>query len=306
MNLRQLQHFVALAESGNVRRGSTQLNLSQPALSKSIRALEEDLGVALFERLPRGVRLTPVGVWLLSRSVALLSDAHRLRAEIDLIRRQTDSAVHIGAGTVLCAALIPRSLARLHAVAAGVRVTVTAGYWDEQKTKLLNGEIDFLVADARDLEEIVDFDLVHLPAEPIGAFVRPGHPLAARGPLTLADLRDAAVAGLTRLPRGLERALRDVPDLPAIGTAATVASNDFGLLRALAAASDLLLFAPPSAVRDALERGELVRLDVPMPAGLQTHFAIVWRKDRGLSPAAELMKTTILECAALPSPGSTP
>ncbi|MFC7335293.1 LysR family transcriptional regulator [Rhodocista pekingensis] len=303
MNLRQLQHFVALAETGSVRRTSARLNLSQPALSKSIRALEEDLGVVLFDRLPRGLRLTPVGTWLLSRSVPLLAEARQLRNEIELIRRQTGSEVRIAAGTVLCASLIPRSLARLREVAPSIRGIVSAGYWDDQKTMLLNAEIDFLVADARDLEDIAEFELARLPVEPICAFARPGHPLAGRRGLTPADLRGFDAAGLTRLPKGLERVLRDLPDLP-VGGGSAVGSDDFGLLRTVAAASDLLLFAPPGAVSDQTGRGELVRLDLSLPVEVQTHFAIVWRRDRGLSPSAELLKRTILECAALPPPVS--
>lgn len=297
MNLRQLQYFVTLAEAGTLRRAGARLGLSQPALTKSIRKLEEDLGVALFERLPRGVRLTPVGQWLLSRSTALLADARQLRTEVDLLKRQSGSAVHIAAGTVLCATLIPRCLARLRAVAPGVQVTVSAGYWDDQKGMLLNGEIDFLVADARDLEEIADFELAHLPAEPVRAFVRPAHPLAGRAGLVPADLRGHALAGLTRLPRGLERVLSGFPELQAV-RAAAVASNDFGLLRASAIAADLVLFAPPGALRDAVGRGELVPLDLALPPQLQTRFAIMWMKERRLSPSAELAKHVILECAA--------
>lgn len=298
MNLRQLQHFVALAETGSVRQCSAQLNLSQPALSKSIRALEDDLGVLLFERLARGLRLTPVGAWLLSRSAPLLADVQRLRAEVDLIKRQADGMVHVAAGTVLCASLIPRSLARLREVAPNLRAVVTAGYWDDQRTMLLKGEIDFLVADARELEDVAAFGFAHLPPEPIGAFVRPGHPLAGRTGLTLSDLTGHESVGLTRLPREFERAFDDHPEL-APRRPDAVASNDFGLLRALAACSDLVLFTPPGAVADLIARGELVALDAPLPPHLQTRFAIVWRRDRGLSPAAELLKGTILECAAL-------
>jgi DNA-binding transcriptional LysR family regulator len=296
MNLRQLQHFIALAETGSVRQGSAQLNLSQPALSKSIRALEDDLGVILFERLARGLRLTPVGAWLLSRSASLLADVQRLRAEIDLIKRQADSLVQVAAGTVLCASLMPRSLARLRQVAPNLRAVVTSGYWDDQRTMLLKGEIDFLVADARELEDVAAFDLTHLPPEPIAAFARPDHPLAGRTGLSLSDLMEHDSAGLTRVPRELERVFDDIPEL-ALRAPDVVSSNDFGLLRGLAARCDLLLYAPPEAVADLVGRGELAALDVALPPQLQTRFAIVWRRDRGLSPAAEMLKLTILECA---------
>ncbi|OGB26912.1 MAG: hypothetical protein A3I66_20965 [Burkholderiales bacterium RIFCSPLOWO2_02_FULL_57_36] len=300
MNIKQLQHFVTLAESGNVHRGSSKLNISQPALSKSIRALEDDLDVVLFDRLSHGVSLTPVGQWLLSRSSSLLSDFQKMRNEIDLIKRQTSSSVRIAAGTVLCYSLIPMCLARLHEVAGNVQVVVESGYWEAQKHMLLNGEIDFLVADSRELEDIAEFDIVQLPAEPIYAYVRAAHPLSKKKKLIASDIQEYAFVGLTRVPRELEKILATDPDLPQIRPAsAMIASNDFGLLLASAVLTDLLFFSPPSAVREQVERKELVKLNLALPSQLQTHFAIVSLRSRKLSVSAELMKHTITECAAL-------
>jgi len=298
MNLKQLQHFVTLAESGNAHRASAKLNISQPALSKSIRTLEEELDVLLFERLSRGMRLTPVGQWLLSRSCSLLSDVQQLHTEIDLIKRQKNGAVRIAAGTVLCSSLMPLALARLREVAANVQVAVESGYWDNQKHMLLNAEIDFFVADARELEDIVAFDLVRLPAEPICVYVRSGHALLRKKKPVLADLRKYAIGGLTKIPQELEKIVATTPDLSAGMLAASViSSNDFGLLRSSAALTDVLFFSPPSAVRDQVKRRELVKLNIKLPPQLQTHFAIVWLKNRRLSTSAELMKHIVIECA---------
>lgn len=299
MNLKQLQHFVTLAESGNVHRASARLNISQPALSKSIRTLEEDLDVVLFERLSRGVRLTRVGQWLMSRSFSLLTDVQQLHTEIDMIKRQANGSVRIAAGTVLCSSLIPICLARLHEVAANVQVVVESGYWDHQRHMLLNGEIDFFVADSRELEDIIEFDIAQLPAEQICVYARTGHTLSKKKKLTMADLQDYAFTGLTKLPRELQRILKELPEFPASRLAsAAISSNDFGLLRASAALTDVLFFSPPSAVREQVRRKELVQLKLALPSQLQTHFAIVWRKGSKLSTSAELMKHTILECAA--------
>ncbi|HJV76369.1 MAG TPA: LysR substrate-binding domain-containing protein, partial [Noviherbaspirillum sp.] len=201
--------------------------------------------------------------------------------------------------TVLCSSLIPMCLARLHEVATNVQVVVESGYWNDHKRMLLNGEIDFFVADSRELEDIIEFDIAQLPAEPICAYVRAGHTLSKKRRLTLSDLQEYAFTGLTRIPKELERILKAYPELPASRTtAAMISSNDFGLLRASAALTDILFFSPPSAVKDQVARNELVRLNLVLPTQLQTHFAIVWLKDRKLSTSAELMKHTILECAA--------
>lgn len=97
MNLRQLEYFVAIAEHGSLTQAAEQLLVSQPSLSQQIKTLEEELGGALLERLPRGVRLTAAGQALLGEAQAALVHAERarrsVRAALELETGQLEVAV---------------------------------------------------------------------------------------------------------------------------------------------------------------------------------------------------------------------
>ena len=110
MNLRQLEYLVAIAEHGSLTQAAESLFVSQPSLSQQIRALEDELGGALLERLPRGVRLTAAGQELLGEARATLAHADRGRR---LVRRALEldaGHLEVAVTTSATAGILPRVL----------------------------------------------------------------------------------------------------------------------------------------------------------------------------------------------------
>lgn len=143
MELRDLEYFAMIAEHRNLRRASETLGLSPPALSKSLRRLEQSMQAKLFERTAKGVELTPVGA-------ALLTQVHRLRVTMRDIRREAEDLsqgraghlrVGVGATTVED---LPESFAALLDEAPTLTAEVTVADNDVMVSALCNGELDLI------------------------------------------------------------------------------------------------------------------------------------------------------------------
>lgn len=145
MDLRDLRYFETIAQLEHLGRASTKLHRTQPALTSSIRRLEEDCGVPLFERAGRGIRLTAAGS-------VLLKWAQRLRFDVDDAKRELGAmgkglAGHVRIGIVPTAAqfLLPSVARQLLQEAPEVTLSTVVGLIDTLKPKLRNGDIDLMV-----------------------------------------------------------------------------------------------------------------------------------------------------------------
>ncbi len=189
MNLKQLQHFVAVAEELHFLRAARRLSMAQPPLSQSIARLEESLGFRLLERTRRSVHLTPAGA-------ALLKD---IRPALDQIDRGVKTARRIDAGELQSLAVgvitssvgapLPALLKELRKIAPEVPVNLRMMSSAAQKDALLAGDLDFgiLFPGASSDPAILTWPIAEVRRM---VAVREGSPLAGRKVLTIADLKD--------------------------------------------------------------------------------------------------------------------
>ncbi|MGH7104485.1 MAG: LysR family transcriptional regulator [Acetobacteraceae bacterium] len=145
MELRQVQHFLAAAHHGSLRRAAETAGVSQPALTKSIRRLETSLSVTLFERSPRGIRLTSFGEALLPHARALEIESRLAEETIRNMRSTAHGRVKVGAGPSMSISLLPMVTERLMHGGEDVRIEVHAGLNDTLLEALREGRIDFAI-----------------------------------------------------------------------------------------------------------------------------------------------------------------
>jgi LysR family transcriptional regulator, cyn operon transcriptional activator len=145
INLRALRTFVMTAEMGGLGRACARLNLSQPAASRQIQALEAELGVALFEHVGRGLRLTSHGEDLLQRSRQLLTHSELLTEHAQALRSGETGTLKVGATPQIIANLIAPFLSSHRRDHPGVYVQLIEGGDSQQRTRLERGEVHLTI-----------------------------------------------------------------------------------------------------------------------------------------------------------------
>ncbi|MFC9398502.1 LysR family transcriptional regulator [Streptomyces sp. NPDC057027] len=199
--------FLAVAREGSFTAAARVLGYTQSAVSRQIQALEDETGAPLFERLPRGVRLSEAGRVLLPHAEAVRDRLALARAELAALRTLDGGLLRLGAFSSAGAALVPRTQAAFRARHPGVVVTRVEGPSVKHLRLVAAGEEDLaVVSPASSGPAPEGVTLHHLLDEPILVALERGHPYAGQRDLRLADLADEEwIVGNERLEDTLFR-----------------------------------------------------------------------------------------------------
>lgn len=180
--IRHLVLITTIAEEGSLVAAARALHVTQPVVTRSLREVEDVLGVALFTRGPRGVRTTQFGDMVLEHARAVLANLRRVSENIEHLRRGGGRPVHVGTNLAGSSGLLPRALAEFKRARPHTLVTVVEGTADDLIKALRRNEADFVVGRlTEDLSAAADLRQLPLYDEPVRLAVRRGHP-AARSP----------------------------------------------------------------------------------------------------------------------------
>jgi DNA-binding transcriptional LysR family regulator len=287
MNLRQLEHVVALAEDGSFARAALRVHLTQPALSRSIRAIEDELDMVLFDRTTREVKITPTGQIVVQRAKRILFETRGLVRDVDLLKNHRIGSVSFGAGPYPAAVLLPSVLSGFAQSHPKLKINASVDRLNGLLAALRSETLDFVVVDVRSTPPSSEFELIVLPKLHAAWFVREGHPLAGIGDLETRHLHNYPIVSVPlpdAMREGLRKWLRCAPNHE---IEFQLVCNDVHLLKDYTRQTDSLLLLTNRAPSSPSRNDGLVALPVQNRSPLWLQFAVVHLAGRTLSPAAQ-------------------
>lgn len=180
MNLTQLNHFVTLSEHGSFRLAAETLGISQPALTKSISKLEDNLGVQLLNRARgRNYELTIYGRMIYEHGIKLLKDVGKTRQHIELMKKGHAGQIRIGFGTAVAPHEAARIASQIQENSPECLVHIRTGPQHLLLSMLRRAELDCIISSVSSLSRLSDFNIIKLWKDPFQVFVSHSHELAA-------------------------------------------------------------------------------------------------------------------------------
>ena len=285
MKLSHLRDVLAVAELGSLRAAGRHIGIAQPAITRSIREIEQELGVTLFERHAKGVHLTTMGAAFVRRAETIRAELRRAKDEIEQMKGRTTGEVSIALSTATCMALMPRALTLFRQRYPDAVLKVSESLFPPIESELIDGTLDLYVGPLAP-----GFSSPQLAAEMLFdnrrmVFARHGHPLSnAR---SLSDLSGADWVRPTMSIRSTEGDFDEIFARAGLAQPRIVLHARSALVTLIAVAnSDMLTILPQqwlnfsgsSAVMAALPIDEVM---------MAAPISIVRRRDMPLTPMAE-------------------
>ncbi|EAM4793754.1 LysR family transcriptional regulator [Salmonella enterica] len=291
IRLRHLHTFVAVAQQGTLGRAAETLNLSQPALSKTLNELEQLTGTRLFERGRLGAQLTVPGEQFLTHAVKVLDALNTAGQALNRKEDASADVVRIGALPTAALGILPAVIGRFHQQQKSTSLQVATMNNTMLLAGLKLGEIDLGIGRMSDPELMGGLNYELLFLESLKLVVRPGHPLLQET-ITLSRVMEwpVVVSPKGTVPRQNAEALLQSQGckMPA-GCIETLSAS---LSRQLTVDYDYVWFVPSGAVKEDLRQATLVSLPVPTQSAGEP-IGILTRVDIPLSTGAQMLIAAI-------------
>jgi len=296
ITFRHLQQIKSLARLGSFAKTAQALNISQPALSRSISLLESRLGVQLFDRSNREVVPTLFGEHLLQRGQPVLQEMLMMERDLHLLQGMESGELVIGSGPLPAEISLGKAVARFNRNYPKVNVRIILDRTPNLLSRLRNRELDIFVADTRIIKDMSDLEITLLPQQQGHFCCRYGHPLTKKKQIKVKDIFSYPLAVmwfprvlLSTLARTAGLQLNDVTDLPC----AVLQCDYLKVLFDIISDSDATGLITRSLLNPTLQQ-QLVLLPLSVPE-LNTHYGLVTLARYSQPPVVQMFQRYMIE-----------
>jgi len=282
MEIRTLKYFLEIAREENMSKAAERLHVSQPTLSRTMKALEDELNTQLFTRSNYSIHLTDEGMLLRKRAEDLIEMADKIADEFTSLGDTVSGNVYIGCAESYLVKYLARAVKNINEIYPLIQFHITSGDTQQVEEKLKKGLYDFaFIVEPPDLSQ---YNYLEVPECDVwGAIMHKDHPLARKSKITIEDLlpypifisRQSITADLPRWCGEFTEKLNLPASFNLANNAAVFAKEGFGVTLAF----DHL-------VDTSKESGLVFR---PLSPRLETKMYIIWKKYQIFTPAAKVL-----------------
>jgi LysR family pca operon transcriptional activator len=310
IKFRHLQCFLAVAQHATLQKAAVALSISQPAVSKTIKELEDILGIRLFDRGRRGAEMTPQADVFATYAEAAVQALQQATNFMGPARKPTNPVIKIGATPAMSASFIPQALMAFRRRVPNMQISVLTGTTSFLMDQLREREFDLVLCRHLDPEQMAGLSFEYLYADPLVVVVRPGHPLLTESPAMHATPADgestqrftAILPPKTSINRRAAAPLALALDLGPITDFIESLSISFGRIYTIN--SDAIWFVPWSAVKLDVENGAMVKLTPTTRSGdesiglIARTTGLMMRSNFVPTPEMQVLIGAVRDCAA--------
>ena len=302
MTLTELRYIVTLAQEQHFGRAADRCYVSQPTLSIAVKKLEDELGIALFERTKSRVQPTPLGEQIVAQAHLVLEQTAAIKDLADAGKDQLSSPLSVGAIFTIGPYLLPKFIPHLQQLASKMPLYVEEGYTHNLRKKLRNGELDVIIVALPFVEPDVVTQALY--DEPFVVLMPKDHPLAAKDAVDQADLSHEQLLLLGEGHCFRDQVLTTCPSVQHATEASANSSNvrtaaegsSLETLRHMVASGLGLTILPASAAESSLYSSDvLVTRPFTEPSPSRT-VALAWRASFPRHKAIDSLRTAIKAC----------
>ncbi|NHH82003.1 LysR family transcriptional regulator [Burkholderia gladioli] len=298
MNLHHLVHFLAVADTGSFSRASEQLHLTQPALSRSIQMLEQDLGTRLIDRVGKRNELTPYGRMVADKARRIVADATDLRRTAELLGQGIGGSLRLGLGYAPNAMFAGPLLTYLLGQFPQLTLQLSSTNPEQQLAALRERTLDAMLVHSRAVQPDADLRIDLIGTAQSGFLCRRGHPLTQRRRVAFAEVLDYPVISTMLSDEATRTLVREFGPAAHPSRFLRASADSVGALIEAISSTDAVFLGAIGTARAWLERGEIALVDLDRPLEIDAPYAFVTLDGRTQSPVLDEVRRFCSELVA--------